>query len=123
MKKKHVLVAFCALFVVAGVAFVADRTFVGHWKVSYGTGHTGHVVFRNDGTVEATFDGEIWKVGGPYKVEGGTLSISDSSCGLGYWSRYKANWFSDDSIRMTLIADTCTGRRTDVDGSVLVREK
>jgi len=122
MKKNHFLVAFCALFVIGG-AFVAAKSFVGQWHAVYGNGMKGHVVFRKDGTAEATFDGQAWKVGGPYKVDGTKLSIADSSCGLTYWCSYKATWYSDDSVRMTVIEDTCTGRRTDVDGSVLVREK
>jgi hypothetical protein len=122
MKKNHFLVALCALFVV-GFAFVASRTLVGHWSARYGNGDKGHVVFRTDGTVEATFESTTWKVGGPYKVDGSTLSISDSSCGLGYWSTYKTSWYSDDSVRATLIEDTCTGRKSCVDGAVLVRMK
>lgn len=125
MKKNHFLVAFCALFVVGGVvfAFVARKTFVGHWRVHYGNGDWGNVVFRTDGTAEATFDGTTWKVGGPYKQEGTTLTMADSTCGFGYWARYKATWYSDDSVRTTLIEDTCTGRKNSVAGAVLVRER
>ena len=121
MKKNHFLFALCAVLLTAFA--VTGKTFIGHWKVAWGNGSKGHVVFRKDGTAEATFDGETWKVGGPYKVEGNTVSIADSSCGLTYWASYTAHWFSDDSVRMTIIEDTCTGRKADVDGSVMVREK
>lgn len=122
MKKDHLIVALCALFVV-GIAFVARKSFVGHWRVHYGNGDRGNVVFRSNGTAEATFDGTDWKVGGPYKEEGTTLTMADSTCGLGYWATYKATWYSDDSVQTTLVEDTCTGRKNSVNGAVLVRAK
>lgn len=123
MKKNPFLLAICAAVIVGAAFVVADRTFVGHWRATYGNGMKGNVVLRKDGTAEATFDGETWKVGGPYKVEGDKFSIADSSCGLTYWASYTAHWYSDDSVKMTIIEDTCTGRRTDVDGAVLVRTR
>lgn len=123
MKKNPLLFALYAVIIIGAAFIIAAKTFVGHWRVAYGNGMKGNVVFRKDGTAEATFDGETWKVGGPYKVEGDKLSMADSSCGLTYWASYTAHWYSDDSVRMTIIEDTCTGRRTDVDGSVLVRIK
>ncbi|HEV2482837.1 MAG TPA: hypothetical protein VGS79_24395 [Puia sp.] len=122
MKKSPFFVALGALLVVA-FAFVASKNFVGHWRVHYGNGDKGNVVFRNDGTAEATFDGTTWKVGGPYKQEGTTLSMADSTCGFGYWATYKATWYSDDSVLTTIIEDTCMGRKNSVDGAVLVRVK
>ena len=121
MKKYPVRFALCAVLVCAFA--VADKSMVGRWKVAYGNGAHGYAVFRKDGTVEATFTGQDWKVGGPYKVEGNTVSIADSSCGLSYWGSYKAHWFSDDSVGMTVIEDTCAGRKSSCDGSVMVREK
>lgn len=121
MKKNPVRFALCAVLVCAFV--VADKSMVGHWKVAYGNGAHGYVVFRKDGTDEATFTGQDWKVGGQYKVEGNKVSITDSSCGLSYWGSYTPHWFSDDSVRMTVIEDTCAGRKGSCDGSVLVREK
>jgi hypothetical protein len=124
MKKNQVSVALCALFVVGmALGFVSRKTFVGHWRVKYGNGDRGNVVFRSDGTAEATFEGTTWKVGGPYKVEGTTLSMQDSTCGFDYWAKYKATWYSDDSVQTTLLEDSCTGRKNSVDGAVLVRTR
>ena len=53
---------------VIATSFVAARTLVGHWKVAYGNNMTGDVVFRKDGTLEATFDGQTWKIGGTWAV-------------------------------------------------------
>jgi hypothetical protein len=121
MKK---LLIILPLVAVVGMVFAfAGKSLVGHWKARYGNGPTGHVLFRSNGTAEATFDGETWKVGGPYKVQGSTVALSDSSCGLGYWARYNATWYSDDSVGFKVIADSCSGRKANVDGAVIIREK
>jgi hypothetical protein len=118
---------FALLFAVSGAfAFTLiplKRSMVGHWRVAFGDGIKGNVVFRSNGTYEATFDGQTWKVGGQYKLDGDLSTITDSSCGFGYWAKYKATWYTDDSLRMTVIEDSCTGRRADADNSVMVREK
>jgi hypothetical protein len=121
MKKNQLLFALCAVLLCAFA--VAGKSIVGHWKVAYGNGASGYVEFRKDGTDEATFTGQTWKVGGQYKVEGNKVSIADSSCGLTYWGSYKVTWLSDDSVRSVVIEDTCSGRKGSVDGSVMVRMK
>jgi hypothetical protein len=121
MKKNTVLFAFCAVLLTAFA--VTSKSVVGRWTVAYGNGAHGYVVFRPDGTDEATFTGQDWKVGGQYKVEGNKVSIADSSCGLAYWGSYTPHWFSDDSVRMTVIEDTCAGRKSSCDESVMVRVK
>lgn len=121
MKKLLIVLPFVA---VVSVAFAfAGKSLVGRWKAKYGNGPTGHIVFRSNGTAEATFDNETWKVGGPYKAQGNTVSISDSSCGLGYWGKYKDTWYSDDSVGFAVVTDSCSGRKANVDGAVLVRIK
>ena len=121
MKK---LVMILPLAAMVGLVFAfAGKSLVGHWRAKYGNGPTGQIVFRSNGTAEATFDKETWKVGGPFKVQGNTVSISDSTCGLGYWGKYSATWYSDDSVRFKVIKDSCTGRRMNCDGAVIVREK
>jgi hypothetical protein len=122
MKKHLVLLLLCPF--VGVLAFIpAKRSLVGHWHAFYGNGVKGNAVFRKDGTYEATFEGSAWKVGGQYKLEGNISTITDSTCGMGYWAKYKATWYSDDSLRMTAIEDSCTGRKANADGAVMVREK
>ena len=82
-----------------------------------------HAVFTSNGHVEGTFDGQTWKLGGPYKVEGNTVMIADSTCGFGYWGKYKVTWYSNDPAKAVLVEDSCSGRKMNVDGSVMVREK
>ena len=112
--------------VIAAFAFTfipARKSVVGHWRAAYGDGTKGKVVFRTDGTYEATFDGQTWKVGGQYKMDADISTVTDSTCGFGYWAKYKAAWYTDDSLRMTVIEDSCAGRRADADNSVMVRVK
>ena len=105
-------------------AFIpAKRSIVGNWKSFYGNGITGKTSFHSDGTYEATFDGQAWKVGGTYKVDGDVQSITDSTCGFGYWAKYKATWYTDDSVRMTAVEDSCQGRKANADGMVMTRVK
>ena len=122
MKKNVLFFALCAAFAVT-TAFVAGNTIVGHWSVSYGDGSHGYAVFNKDGSCEATFTGQSWKVGGSYKEKSNTLSITDSICGFKYWASYKTTWYSDDSMQVVVIEDTCSGRKRSIDGSVLVRMK
>jgi hypothetical protein len=120
MKRLFIALPLSAALLTAWIA--AGHSFLGHWRVAYGNGVTGHVVFTSK-HVEATFDGQTWKVGGPYKVEGNNVMISDSTCGFGYWGKYKVTWYSNDSAKATLVEDSCSGRKMNVNGSVMVREK
>ena len=122
MKKHLFLLLLCPL--ASALAFIpAKRSLVGHWRTLYGNGVKGNAVFREDGTFEATFQGSTWKVGGQYKLDGDMSTITDSTCGMGYWGKYRATWYSDDSLRMAAIEDSCTGRKENADGAVMVREK
>ena len=120
--KKHLFVLPLCAVIGTALAF-ARHSLVGHWNVVYGNGPRGHVVFRRNGTFEATFTGEKWKVGGQYKMDGDIGTMADSSCGLHYWAKYNFNWYTDDSVRVTVVEDTCSGRRANADGSVMVRAK
>jgi hypothetical protein len=121
MKKYLLGLPLGAALLTAWIA--VGHSFVGHWRVAYGNGVTGHAVFTANGHVEATFDGQTWKVGGPYKVDGNTVMISDSTCGFDYWGKYKVTWYSNDSAKVELVQDSCSGRKMNVDKSVMVREK
>ena len=122
MKKLLLLLPLCSLLIL--FAFMPPKKrIVGHWTMSYGNGIKGKAVFRSDGTYEATFEGQQWKVGGQYKQEGDVSTITDSTCGFGYWGKYKSTWYTDDSLRMTAVEDSCTGRKANADGCVMVRVK
>jgi len=130
--RKKIIVPLVALTVVAVIAFegrtlvgesFAGKSLVGRWKAAYGNRMSGHLILRSNGTYDADFDGQSWKVGGHYKVQGSTVTISDSVCGFGYWGKYQCTWYSDDSVRETVLTDSCSGRKGNADGMVLVRDK
>ncbi len=121
MKKLLLLLPLCSLLLFAFIP--TEKSIVGHWTMFYGNGIKGTSVFRSNGTYEGTFDGHQWKIGGQYKVDGDVSSITDSVCGFGYWGKYKSTWYTDDSLRMTAVEDSCTGRKANADGLVMVRVK
>ncbi|HEY4110847.1 hypothetical protein [Puia sp.] len=121
MRKNLLLAPLCLLFLVAFTD--GGKSLVGRWKAAYGNKITGEMVLQSNGHFDATFTGQTWKVGGEYKMDGSTLSITDTSCGYGYWAKYKSQWYSDDSVKFIVIEDSCSGRRANGDGIVLVRMK
>jgi hypothetical protein len=121
MRKNLFLAAICIFLL---FSFTKNRrSIVGRWKAAYGNKVTGEMVMQSNGHFEATFTGQTWKVGGDYKLDGSTISVSDSTCGFGYWARYRQTWYTDDSVRITAIEDSCSGRKANGDGAVLVRMK
>jgi len=115
---------FTPALLILVLAFNAGRrSLVGHWNVAYGNNISGEMVCQADGHFEATFTGQTWKVGGQFKSDGSTVSVQDSTCGFGYWGTYKTIWYSDDSVKFTALEDSCSGRKYNGDGAVLVRAK
>jgi hypothetical protein len=122
MKKILVFLLPCMVF--AAFTFLpAKKPLVGHWRAAYGDGSKGTVSFRGDGSYEATFTGYTWKAGGQYKQDGEIFTLTDSVGGIGYWAKYNVAWFSNDSLRFTAIEDTCKGRKSNIHGAVLIRQK
>ena len=121
MKKLLMMLAFVAI---AGMVFAfAGKSLVGKWEAKYGNGASGIVTFKANGTYEAVFTGQGWKVGGKYKMDGNTASISDSVCGFGYWAKYSDSWSTDGSVSFKAVSDTCSGRKANADGMVLTKAK
>ncbi|MBC3785650.1 hypothetical protein [Spirosoma utsteinense] len=48
---------------------------------------------------------------GRYYVRQDTVGILGGSCNLKYSGTYKMSFFAQDSVRWTVIQDTCGGRR------------
>ncbi|HTR28300.1 MAG TPA: hypothetical protein VMH27_03465 [Puia sp.] len=120
---KNFLIALPLCAAIGTTLAFAGHSLIGRWNAAYGNGPKGKMVFRNNGTFEATFTGQKWKVGGQYKVTGNTVAFSDSTCGFGYWGQYQMTWYSDDSVMAKVIADTCSGRRGNGNGAVIVRAR
>jgi hypothetical protein len=121
MKKNLLVLPICAA-IGLGMA-IAGHSLVGNWNVAYGNGLSGRMSFKNNGTYQATFTGHEWKIGGDYKIQGNVVAFTDSVCGLHYWGKYKLDWYSDDSASVTVVEDSCAGRRSNGDGATVVRAK
>jgi hypothetical protein len=122
--KKIYLFAAAFLLVTTIFAFVAFKeTIVGTWKITYPGGSQTTIIFRNNGTVRAEIPAEHFTVEGKYKMKGDILYVTDSTCGTGYWAKYKSTFFTNDSSYAEVIEDSCSGRRNTVDKQTLIRVK
>ncbi|WP_420148700.1 hypothetical protein [Spirosoma sp.] len=110
--------------VLGGVSFTnPPDKFVGRWQPNLGPGTAAVSVFRADGTFDIFLNGKTF-VSGKYRVSQDTLSISDPICGPGYYGSYQLTYITEDSVRQTLIQDTCRVRRNSIASSpTLVRVK
>jgi hypothetical protein len=120
--RKNLFLAPLCVFLLFSFAD-GSRNLTGRWRVAYGNKISGEMVMQSNGHFVATFTGQTWKVGGQYKVDGNTIAIEDSTCGFGYWGKYQATWYSNDSVKINAMEDSCSGRRLNGDGAVLVRVK
>ncbi|HLA60289.1 MAG TPA: hypothetical protein VK622_16060 [Puia sp.] len=122
MKKIYLFPACVVLLTMLAFA-TSKETLVGTWKITYPSGSQTTIIFRNNGTIRAEIPSEHFTVEGKYKVKGDILSVTDSTCGTGYWGTYKSKFFSNDSVYSEAIEDSCSGRRYTVDKQTLVRVK
>lgn len=101
----------------AVVSFIQPPgTLVGQWQQKFAGNITVRSVYRTNGTFDIFINGKTF-VTGTYKVNQDTLSISDPICGGGYYGTYRLTFISPDSVRQTLIQDTCRVRRTSISQS------
>lgn len=123
MKKLYFLL-IAVLLVTSFFAFVESKqTLVGIWKINYPSGSQVTIIFRDNGTIRAEIPSEHFTVEGKYKVKDDLVYVMDSTCGTGYWSKYKSKFYSNDSVYAEVIEDSCTGRRNTMDKQTLVRVK
>ena len=122
MKKIYLFTAFVVLITVLAFVSIKERI-IGTWKINYPSGSQVTIIFRNNGTVRAEIPSEHFTVEGKYKVKDDIVYIMDSTCGTGYWGKYKQTFFSNDSAYAEAIEDSCTGRKNTVDKQTLIRVK
>ena len=123
MKKLYFLL-ISILLVTSIFAFVISKeTLVGLWKINYPSGAQVTITFRDNGTIRAEIPSEHFTVEGKYKVKDDIVYVMDSTCGTGYWGKYKSKFFSKDSVYSESIEDSCSGRRNTMDKQTLVRVK
>jgi hypothetical protein len=122
--KKIYFFALAILVVSTIFAFGSIKdTLVGTWRITYPNGNKVTIIFRSNGTIRAEIPSEHFTVEGKYKVKGDVVYVMDSTCGTGYWSKYKSKFFSSDSVYSESIEDSCTGRRSTMDKQTLIRVK
>ena len=122
--KKLYLFLVAIVLVSAMFAFVTSKErLVGTWKINYPNGSQVTIIFRDNGTIRAEIPSEHFTVEGKYKVKGDILYVTDSTCGTGYWGRYKSKFFNNDSVYSESVDDSCMGRKMTVDKQTLIRVK
>lgn len=120
MKNTLFFLAAC-LLLSAFVYKSSGKSIVGHWTINYPSGQQVLLDFRSNGTFETVIPAEHFTVGGQFKFEDDILSITDTSCGTGYWAKYKTTFFIDDSVYSAAIEDSCAGRKSAMDKATLIR--
>jgi len=120
MKKLSIFLA--GALALAMVAFTLPLVnIVGHWRVYHKSGMKSYVDFKADGSYQALTDEGHEYVSGKYTSKEDVVSITDNLCGIGYIASYKINSFGKDSVVVTALEDTCSGRKESVDGASMKR--
>ena len=78
------------------------------------------VHFRADSSYTVSVNGK-YALGGRYYVNKDTMRISDPACDPTYYGTYKLDFFAQDSVRLTVVQDTCAGRRRAYDKGTIGR--
>ncbi len=118
--KKAFFLSFIGL-ALAAVSFTnPPDKLVGRWQQKSAGGISVVTVFRTDGTNDIFINGKTF-VSGKYYVHQDTLGYSDPLCNINYYGTYKLNFFAQDSVRLTVLEDTCSGRRRGFDKVTLGR--
>lgn len=91
-----------------------ERTPVGRWEKKLPNGSIFGGFFKADHTYTGYVDKKVFVSGG-YEFKKDLLTLIDSGCDKGI---YRITFFSD-SIRFSVVSDTCRGRREGTDKMVL----
>lgn len=118
MKKTIITLTFLTACTTFAFTF-QQNTILGRWESKMPDNSTGGVVYKADHTYQAYVNKKVF-ITGNYDLRKDTLSMSDNGCPVK--GLYKITFFAD-SIRYNVIADSCTGRKHDVDKAVLGRVK
>ncbi len=96
-----------------------QNALLGRWESKMPDKSTGGVIHKADYTYQAYVNKKVF-VTGNYDLRKDTLSMSDNGCPVKGF--YRITFFAD-SVRYNVIADSCAGRKRDVDKAVLGRVK
>ncbi|MBC7923191.1 MAG: hypothetical protein H7Z75_19095 [Ferruginibacter sp.] len=105
----------------AALSFISPpNPLIGRWQQKFSDGMTALCVFRPDGSLDFFVNGKAF-ANGKYYVRQDTFALAYPSCGPAYYGRYQLRFFARDSVRFTVLADTCRERRAGMDGVTLGR--
>lgn len=96
-----------------------EKTLVGRWETKLPDNTIAGIIYKADHTYQGYVNKKVF-VAGSYDLKKDTLSMSDNGCPIK--GLYKITFFAD-SVRYNVIADSCKGRKHDVDKAVLGRVK
>lgn len=114
MKKICIVSATLISFIIFAFAY-QQRTLVGKWEAKTSDGTIFGVVFKADHTYVGYANKKVF-VSGNYNFKDNLLTIDDQLCtGKG---AYQITFFAD-SIRFSVVTDSCGGRRQGTNKMVL----
>lgn len=120
---KKALLSSLILLAVTVAAIAPANSLVGRWQKKFPNGDVLMASFRTDGTYDLFVNNKAF-VSGNYTLKGDDFGVSDGHCNLTYFGAYKLRFYSGtDSIRFTLVQDSCRSRRQGTSGLVLGRVK
>ncbi|AUD02092.1 hypothetical protein [Spirosoma pollinicola] len=92
----------------------------GRWQQKFPAGRKALAVFRADSTLDFFVNGKAFG-SGRYYVRQDTLGLSYASCNGAYTGTYQLSFFARDSVRFSVLEDTCRERRLGMDGVTMGR--
>jgi hypothetical protein len=123
MMKKILFPSLLAVALTAASFMAPTSSLVGRWQKRFPNGDVLLASFRTDGTYDLFVNNKTF-VSGKYTLQQDNFALNDGHCSLAYFGTYKLRFYSnDDSIRFTVVQDTCRARRRGSDGLTLGRVK
>ncbi|QHV95694.1 hypothetical protein [Spirosoma endbachense] len=91
------------------------KSLVGRWEHTFPKGVWVWTI-RPNGTFTLTSKGKTF-ANGQYRVQNGIYQMNDANCNVNYQGRYRFAFFAKDSLRFSVVEDTCQARRAGTDGT------
>lgn len=89
---------------------------VGRWERTLPNGGAWIWTIRANGTFSVSSKGKAF-VNGHYRIQNGIYEVNDANCNEAYRGRYRFAFFASDSLKFTIIEDTCRTRRGGMNGT------
>lgn len=94
----------------AAVSFTnPPNTLLGRWQWKLPNGLPALLVIRADGTIDMFINGKAYATS-KYYVRQDTVGFAGPGCNINYYGTYKFSFPAQDSLRLTVLSDTCSGR-------------